>query len=486
MLLSGGASSVEIENEKFFVEREGEIEEYSMETRKLLRTFEKLGKIHQSTENRLIMTVDSKVYIYKENKTGDKKEESPFELVAEIEEIGENHKLHISDEYVYVYYTETEQTEGTEQKRIKIVQKKRRINRKDEKTELNENTPNEGIVSQFSPVDIEIDQSELVSWKNDEIFYVKNNGLFLYKENSNEKILELPRISSSTLGVVDNYFVVGTEDGLLIIINRNSKIVQKVAWHSSSVVRTTSLCGDLVISQCKKGKILLTDCNSLGNTYVGTDHSVIRERFLAEKKKETEFKVTQYGNIIIKNENAMRILNIPSKTSEFVYLLEKADKKVDIEEKVEEEEIFKPAFEEVDSRKIISVKSKGLYLPKSTIYVFGHKVLFVTDGSLYRIIEETADIKYFFYSNGHVLIGVVQTEEQEILREKETAQNPNKLIYKLYKIEKDYLEKVEEKELFEIQVEIEGVEVERTTKITVREEGKLKVITYEYPLTEIF
>ncbi|KAI5192211.1 hypothetical protein NEMIN01_1880 [Nematocida minor] len=480
MFLDKEVNSVVLQENSLLVMGNKEIEEYSLNTCQATNRYRTEHSHFSVAQNKLISVHNGSIYLHRsreiggktekeesENVSGNRKSEQSEmegEVVGRIEGEIQNRRIHIADEWVYVYTVENGSMHITKS-RISADPKTKK-----EKLPL-------------------IEIPEHFVWKNDSVYFVKESTLYEHNASTGEAIshVTLPRIKVCALEVTDHYAVVAV-DNILLIINLSSKIVQKVTWHSSEIRKILQLTDDLIISQSSRGIILLTDCNSHSNTYITTDHEIIREKFRGEKAKKSALYVSPLGYLAIHCESYIRIVNIPSKTVQTIYLLKAAKSAVEVQKKSLEKEEFVPTFDEPEkNRKIMQVFSRGMYLPESTMYCVGNALVFVSGGEAYRIFQEIPEIKSAFYSNGYILVSTVETEELEILREKVVEQK-EKLIYRLYKILPNALEIVAEAEMQEIESakEIKRVEVDSTSvRITIEQNGATLTSEYDHSLSSI-
>ncbi|KAI5186594.1 hypothetical protein NEIRO03_2326 [Nematocida sp. AWRm78] len=298
------------------------------------------------------------------------------------------------------------------------------------------------------------------------IYYINNFGLYQYDMTTRvtQEIIsgsKLPKTEIFSLEKTEKYFIIGTS-ALLLIYCIQSNVLRRVTWHSSPVIFIRQVVGDLIISQGKNGNILLTDCDSLSNTFITVDYSLIRENFKGKSVINRKIFITKSGYIVIKTNTMINVINIPSKVCEYVYLLENSRKQVEISEIKEEKEKFLPNFNENPEKRFITkLDSKNFYIPESTVHHLDNALVFTTGSVIYRIMKELVSIEDFFYSNGHILIFITEDEEKSVITEKFLSKLSDKKTAKLYKLGKNNVERV-----FYGYVELDGMSITDMEVIT--------------------
>ncbi|KAI5146066.1 hypothetical protein NEPAR07_2077 [Nematocida parisii] len=298
------------------------------------------------------------------------------------------------------------------------------------------------------------------------IYYINNSGLYQYDmiTRVTQEIIsgsKIPKAEIFSLEKTEKYFIIGTS-ALLLIYCIQSNVLRRVTWHSSPVIFIQRVAGDLIISQARNGNILLTDCDSLSNTFITVDYSLIRENFKGKSVIDRKIFITKSGYIVIKTKTMIKVINIPSKVCEYVYLLENSRKHLEIPEIEEEEEKFLPNFNENPEKRFITkLDSKNFYVPESTVYHLDNALVFTTDGVIYRVMKELVTIEDFFYSNGHILIFITEDEEKSVITEKFLSKISDKKTAKLYKLGKNRVERV-----FYGCIELDGMRITEMEVIT--------------------
>ncbi|KAI5160529.1 hypothetical protein NEAUS03_1177 [Nematocida ausubeli] len=456
------ASSVEVSDNFVFVMDAEHAEIYSLETRK------KEAVIPVDFDQ--LKTINGKVYTIRGTEIFEEIDiEGPNRRTAKIGDVKKGHSgIHISDDYIFVYSIDSSagrlEVEMTPVANTESTRK-----------------------SKSKSVGIDIGEARHLIWRDNEVYYITKGVLYGYSPLQSEpyEITQFTYTEVTCLEKTDNYFVVGTPN-LLLIQNIKSKILCKVAWHSAPVQQIQKLHGDLIVSQNQSGSILLTDCRSHQNTFISTDYSVSREILDARPSEKRSFSVSQNGYIVIRTETEARIIHIPSKTSEYIYFLKKATKQIVAHELPCKNEEFVPTFNERSEKQFTHIlNSNNLFMPESAIYHLDNKIIFIHKDSIYRVIEELVGIDEVFYSNGYVLVFLVEAQEKAIMSEKACEKVTGEKIARLYKLGKNTIERMFSGHVDLEEMKIVDMKVDTSVVLRLQEANSSHTVTREYEIKDL-
>ncbi|KAI5185003.1 hypothetical protein NEHOM01_0554 [Nematocida homosporus] len=331
-------------------------------------------------------------------------------------------------------------------------------------------------------------------------FYFYKNLCYYYRDNNlyyqsldkagEELVLRLPNLKVTALSHTESSPIIALSDGTLLVVNLLTKTIKPCKWHSKPVSQIVPVSGELIVSLAVNGTFLLTDCDSLANTFLCTTNQPV-----------LEFKVSSLGYLIYTTPVSIVIFDIAAKTArQTIYLLTRATKVVPVEHTVAEEPTqYVPSLSgtETNASPIITCPSQDKILIPGHIYVLHNLLVFHSPTlGIYRVHTEIATIKDLLLSHDHLLV-VVSAEEEKIARQdnpkRTSSYSPSSLsnLYKLIRLEKNYLALIAKEELNELQnqqLQDLSTNLNRTIITTTSQTtpNQAKTFTYNYPLAAYY
>ncbi|KAH9387183.1 uncharacterized protein NEMAJ01_2079 [Nematocida major] len=342
-----------------------------------------------------------------------------------------------------------------------------------------ESGENEGK-STFCPIPF-----ALYKWHKDTLYTLHGSTLHAHDVLAGEskKVAEFPGAEITALEVTSAFVAAGTKCSQIMILNLASSFLQKVAYYSSPLFSLDALTESIIASKGEDGKIITVDCNSLLKTYIYTDQTKVRDRFTPHEEG-TQSTVSPNGYIVLDRRASIRVINIPTRTKYTLYKTHGA-KCIPVEAvRSDEESRFVPTFSEANKKRDIWLDAKEEKEEGSTFaYCMDNVLVFVRNEKVLRIVEEPSRIQQVLYSNGHLLVSVVDSEEMEVIREYSVEQKP-RMRHKMYKILPNGVERVYSG-LVEAEGDITGVHVGDTTVLTLQAAEEVRTQEHIYPMGEI-
>lgn len=249
-----------------------------------------------------------------------------------------------------------------------------------------------------------------------------------------KRLVEIPG-PPTAICETQNYVVMGFRTGAIVFVRKVNRETTHTLWHSTPVVHLVHLDHDTVISASKKGKVLLTDGASVSNTFLFSLRQQIKEMHVSEN-----------GYLCVVTPIFLQVYDIPARSLEHtLFFFSRVTQSLPISPAKQRStpeyfpDLRTPRMEVFAQCRVQNTPEK---LQDGEMHVLGNLLVFTDEkDQVYWTHKELAQIRRAFYSDGHILLCVSESEEKIAALESDVpVKAPQSVlidldtIYKLYSV----------------------------------------------------